>query len=655
MKKLFSILLVLAMLTALVVPAVAEDNAYDVKITSTIVVDEAYRDASGEPYYWWASNGKFDAVVKGQELKNITLEELSRAIYNAYGVYANYSTNQGNQYETPWEVGKTYPATIWFEAWNEKTETMDNLFTLEAEAMACETKIASVSVKPVTVYKGEGQPIMHPVITYKDGTQDVLTGGYGWDWEFPTEVGTYEYTISFSAFSNVPVSITVLEVPTSGKCGDNINWTYDAATKKLTLTGTGEMYQIAKDLDTFWEEDYDFKPAFWFLDVDDIVVGEGITKLPDFAFGWLDQKTLQLPSTLKEIPEFWLTVSSRMETLTIPEGVTEFTGWPLGSPGNSFGALKELNLPSTLKKMDELSIMLSGMDSRRGTVKLEKITFAGTEAQWNAIERLDSPSIKEIFGDDHDYEGFYENWVKPLKAEFAKISVTFAPAPVQDIPVSGGVASVPDSVVKVETGKDTVIDVTTTTQKADSVEIKAETVDKLAGNQTAVEVKLPEMTVTFDKTAVSSINTQAGNSAVTLVAKEVEKTVLNAPQKEVLEKTKIHQVLSLEAKAGTTKISNFGGGKVTVSVPFTLPAGKTGADFAVAYVADNGKVTAMPTTYKDGVISFETTHFSSYIIAEKATLPNSNPKTGDNTLLPVVLLTVSLLGMAVCITKRYTV
>ena len=412
------------------------------------------------------------------------------------------------------------------------------------------------------------------------------------------------------------------------------------------------MYQIAKDLDTFWEEDYDFKPAFWFLDVDDIVVGEGITKLPDFAFGWLDQKTLQLPSTLKEIPEFWLTVSSRMETLTIPEGVTEFTGWPLGSPGNSFGALKELNLPSTLKKMDELSIMLSGMDSRTASIKLEKITFAGTEAQWNAITRVDSPSIKEIFGDDHDYEGFYENWVKPLKAEFAKITVTFAPA--QDITVSGGVASVPDSTVKVESGKDTVIDVTKA-EKADSVEIKAETVDKLAGNQTAVEVKLPEMTVTFDKTAVYSINTQAGNSAVTLVAKEVEKTVLNAPQKEMLKDTKVHQYISLEAKAGQTKISEFGGGKVTVSVPFTLPAGKTGADFAVAYVADNGKVTAMPTTYKDGVISFETTHFSSYIIAEKATLPNSNPKTGDNTLLPVVLLTVSLLGMAVCITKRYTV
>lgn len=650
MKKLFSFLLVLALLAALVIPAVAANDTYDVKITSTIVVDEVFRDASDAPHYWWASEGKFDALVAGKELKNICLEELSRAITEAYGVYCNYNTNQSSQYDTPWEVGKTYPATIVFEAWNEATETMDTLFTLEAEAMACETKIASVSVKPVTMYVGQESKMLHPVITYKDGSEDVLSGGYQRDWEFPKEAGTYEYTISFSAFSNVPVTVTVLPVPTSGKCGENINWTYDAATKKLTLTGTGEMYEIAKDIDTFWEEDYDYEPPFWYCDVEAIVVGEGITKLPNFAFGQLNQKTLQLPTTLQELPDYWLTVSTAMESLTIPEGITEYTGWILGSPGNSFGALKELNLPSTLKTMDELTVILSGMNSRTAAIILEKINFAGTEAQWKAITRVDSQSIKDIYGGDN-YEVFYEEWIKPLKAMLAEIPVTFAP--VQDITVSGGVASVPDSAVKVETGKDTVIDVTEA-EKADSVEIKAETVDKLANNKTAVSVKLPEATVTLDKTAISAINTQAGTANVTLVAKQTDKTAMSAPQTEALKGTKVHQYLSLEAKAGATKISDFGGGKVTVSVPFAIPTGKKAADFVVAYVADNGKVTEMPTTYQAGVISFETTHFSDYIIAEKATLPNSNPKTGDMLFMPVMMLT-SLLGLAICITKRRAV
>ena len=204
MKKLFSFLLVLAVLAALVIPAVAANDAYDVKITSTIRVDEAYLDASGTPYYWWAAEGKFDAVVAGKELKNITLEELSRAITEAYGIYCDYNTNQSDQYETPWEVGKTYPATILFKVWNEATETMDTLFTLEAEAMACETQIASVSVKPVTMYVGQEYKQLHPIITYKDGTVELAKTGYQQDWSFPTEVGTYAYTITFSAFQNVP-------------------------------------------------------------------------------------------------------------------------------------------------------------------------------------------------------------------------------------------------------------------------------------------------------------------------------------------------------------------------------------------------------------------------------------------------------------------
>ena len=651
MKKLFSILLVLTMLAALVIPSVAANDTYDVQITSVIEVDEAYRDAGSDPVYWWTSEGKFDAVVAGKELKGITLNQLEWAIYEAYSIDFSYRTNFPDQYETPWAVGQTYPVTIEFFTWEEGSETEIPLFTLEAQAKACETRIASVSVKPVTMYVGQESKMLHPVITYKDGSEEVLSGGYQQDWDFPTEIGTYNYTVSFSAFQNVPVTVQVIPVPTSGKCGDNISWTYDAATKKLSLTGTGEMYEIAKDIDTFWEEDYDYEPPFWYCDVEAIVVGEGITKLPNFAFGWLNQKTLQLPSTLKALPDYWLSVSENMETLTVPEGITEYTGWILGSPGNSFGALKELKLPSTLEKIDELTLLLSGMDSRNGSVKLEKIEYAGTEAQWKAITRVDSPSIKEIFGDDHDYEGFYENWAKPAKEQVAKIPVTFAPA--QNVVVSGGVASVPDSVVKVETGKDTVIDVSKA-EKADSVELKAETVDKLASVQTSVEVKLPEMTVTFDKAAVSAINTQSGDNAIKLVAKKVEKTALNAPQKEMLEKTAVHQVLTLEANAGQTKISDFGGGKVTVSVPFAIPTGKKAADFVVAYVADNGKVTEMPTTCADGFISFDTYHFSTYVVAEKATLPDSNPKTGDNAMLilPVALLTVSLFGLAVCARKR---
>ncbi|MBQ5665953.1 MAG: hypothetical protein IIV41_08850, partial [Akkermansia sp.] len=112
-------------------------------------------------------------------------------------------------------------------------------------------------------------------------------------------------------------------------------------------------------------------------------------------------------------------------------------------------------------------------------------------------------------------------------------------------------------------------------------------------------------------------------------------------------------ILNLEAYAGETKITEFGGGKVTISVPFALPEGKAGTDYYVAYVAEDGTITAMPTTYADGVLSFETTHFSNYVVLENVS-SDDIPPTGDTTslLLFALLMVASVFGLAICIPKR---
>jgi hypothetical protein len=122
-------------------------------------------------------------------------------------------------------------------------------------------------------------------------------------------------------------------------------------------------------------------------------------------------------------------------------------------------------------------------------------------------------------------------------------------------------------------------------------------------------------------------------------------------------------ILTLEAFAGESKISEFDGGKVTVTVPFEVPAGKTGDQFYVAYIAADGTMTVMPTVYADGKLSFETTHFSDYAILEKTTSDDNSgsvppsggePATGGNgNLIPlIVLVLLSAAGMAVCVWKR---
>lgn len=639
---------------------------------SKIIMDELATSTSwmeDEPYkyYAWEQKGRADVSIDGTNYQNITMEKLQQLLSEKYGCVSYGWRNTDETFEqasNPWKAGDVY--TAYLQINGEKQYLFDGKITIEIQ----ETKIASVSAKPMTYYAYQGGAEVEFVATYKDNTTGPCEDlEYSFQGDYPTEPGSYTLNFKVADTFDVPVQVTVLPNPTSGKLGENVEWKYDAATETMTVFGVGDTYYADVDAENASEEFNDWNNA-WVelnsaLQAKHIVVKDGVTGLAPGMFLYsFAAEDITLPNSLKKMPFVLIGPNGSSEELELglditTKGVTSFVLPKNIQQWKEFAfydcwSLKEFYLPAglTTVNIDNLIYTTFIRQELELPAQETKIHFAGTKAQWDAITFLPCEGSRE---DSGFVSGLSLNEAKAILDTF---TVTYEdPAPSykeEEIKVDNGVAAVPDSTVKVESGKDTVIDVTEA-EKADSVELKAETVDKLASVQTSVEVKLPEMTVTFDKAAVSAINTQSGDNAIKLVAKKVEKTALNAPQKEMLEKTAVHQVLSLEATAGATKISDFGDGKVTVSVPFAIPAGKKAADFAVAYVADNGKVTEMPTTYKDGVISFETTHFSSYVIAEKATLPNANPKTGDNAVLPFVLLTVSLLGMAVCITRKYNV
>lgn len=255
--------------------------------------------------------------------------------------------------------------------------------------------------------------------------------------QWPREAGTYTVTFEQTAVVDgaeyvftVSMNIEVLELPeTYGQCGDSMEWKFDTGSDTLYIYGKGDMYTIAESRDAFWDDNFLYEPGWWKLPVRHVVVEEGVENLSDFAFFasfnnyYEIHETIQLPQTLQAIPEMGFLVSTAMESLTIPEGITSLTGWPFGSPGNSFTALRELYLPATLKEMDITTIMLSGLDSDTGEITLQTIYFAGTEEQWYSIARVESESIRALFGDD--YEGFYENWCKPFQELFEKVNVCY--------------------------------------------------------------------------------------------------------------------------------------------------------------------------------------------------------------------------------------
>ena len=126
----------------------------------------------------------------------------------------------------------------------------------------------------------------------------------------------------------------------SGTCGDNLEWTFSGGT--LTISGEGAM----DDFDSPWG-DYDSSTAPWSeLDINEIVVEDGVTSIGDYAFegchslteivmpdsvtsigdGAFDSCTsltsVAIPDSVTSIGEGAFTYCASLESITIPYGVT---------------------------------------------------------------------------------------------------------------------------------------------------------------------------------------------------------------------------------------------------------------------------------------------------------------------------------------------
>ena len=92
-------------------------------------------------------------------------------------------------------------------------------------------------------------------------------------------------------------------------------------------------------------------------------------------------------------------------------------------------------------------------------------------------------------------------------------------------------------------------------------------------------------------------------------------------------------------------------GTVTVTVP--VPDELKGADtYYVFYKADDGTLTDMKATCKDGVITFTTTHFSTYIVSTVNLLADKNtPNSGIEGVAVIAGLAIAAAG-AILLTKK---
>ncbi len=212
-----------------------------------------------------------------------------------------------------------------------------------------------------------------------------------------------------------------------------------------------------------------------------------------------------------------------------------------------------------------------------------------------------------------------------------------------------GLATVSEDAITVEENKPVTIDATGQENPAEGVVLTPAAIAKISDAKAETEIKLSDATVLLDAAAMAAIGEKAGQSDVKIAVEVVEENTLSEKQKEALTETKAALVISMDVLVGDAAVSDLGGGKVKVSVPFELPAGVKAGDVRVAYLADDGALTEMPTVWQDGVISFETTHNSTYVVL---TAPLPAPATGDGTVIFAALALVSLAAAAVLLSKK---
>ena len=123
---------------------------------------------------------------------------------------------------------------------------------------------------------------------------------------------SYEKAFGWKKFGN---NILEKAAETSGSCGENATWVYDAVAQTLTITGTGEMKKYKKAGDAPW--------VIYSSAIEKVYIADGITSICNNAFdSYSSLVSVRLPSSLQLIGKNAFDSCGELESIVIPQNVT---------------------------------------------------------------------------------------------------------------------------------------------------------------------------------------------------------------------------------------------------------------------------------------------------------------------------------------------
>ena len=152
-------------------------------------------------------------------------------------------------------------------------------------------------------------------------------------------------------------------------------------------------------------------------------------------------------------------------------------------------------------------------------------------------------------------------------------------------------------------------------QNVSSAKLPSAIVEKVGQSGADLTVTLPTGSVTLDSTALAAV----GNGKDMTIS--VQKVALtNAQRDAVGTLAQVAAVVDVNVLTGAAKCSSFNGGKLTVSIPYTLKAGEDPTKLQVWFIRDDGSIENMGGSYdrKTGCFVFSTEHLSCYLLVSTA-------------------------------------
>ena len=188
-----------------------------------------------------------------------------------------------------------------------------------------------------------------------------------------------------------------------------------------------------------------------------------------------------------------------------------------------------------------------------------------------------------------------------------------------DAAVSGSIAAVKVSGAQLDKvladGANTVTVDVSGVKNVDSIKFPAALLSKISeAKGSGLTAVLPTGSVTMDNRALASIS--KGRDVIVSV-KSIPISQLTAEQKNAIgEQNSVAAVVDVEVLVGGVKQSDFGGGKLTISIPYTPKDGENSSDLTVLFIQSDGTVENKGGRYdaKTKCFVFETDHLSRYLL-----------------------------------------